>query len=600
MRSRVYPRFAPSSSCSHRAVSGLVALLTAVVPAIAEEKAPPPCPSPEIRIESEAQSTSMLVPLPGRLVGFAAPRRGESGRDLFVLVAPDDPEDPDSKSWMRRTIDELKAQGVFDSIDANPVRLEIQAVDGEVVESLSVMISGRAGKGSGEAGDCPELQTVTRPTLFEVRPGSPPVLSFVRDDLPEGAGALLAIDVDGDGNGDLLVESNGALLVIPRPDETGNRTPRPLIHDPDLAMRGEEPRRVRFPPEPVAIRSPFDESGEVSPRGHRRGAFYIRHGWADDPAHVRVTGLGELRLYGPGVAAPEWDLLARVPLPVRTNPDPSRLLVTSPQVRTVGQTSAGTLLLAAGPVPYGADRLRTVLIEVGDGKPRAWDAWSHVAEGDIVERSGYLLMDDEPYLWVMSENDESIQLFGGDDDTFRLFRLSPDRTRAGGNAVLEIQESKLPLSGGLEAGWDVNGDGRDDLVLVGQKNTTRIATFFQLGDRRFARSAKKQEIRPNGGPVTYTDLDGDRVPDLMVADRDTYRIHTGLASRSARTIVSDEPRWAASRLLPGKSTPPHYVACHERVLLDLDGDRRPEIVCAGRDGHGRSALKVVRFTRPEG
>ncbi|MFQ5669004.1 MAG: FG-GAP repeat domain-containing protein [Acidobacteriota bacterium] len=501
-------------------------------------------PPAAIRVLRDEASETLLVPLRGTLLSYALPRSGDGTRDLLLLIGPGDRGNlpPDA----------AKAAG------------------------------------GAPAG------------LYRLVNGGSPRMVLVRDDLHPDDGALVALDLDHDGRDEILLESGGSLRVLP--DEDGRLAagaPAVLFTDPGLDLRREEPRDVSFPEEASAVLYHLDESRQAPHRGTSRPRSRVRLPGTLDPVHLRVTGLGVLKLYGPDPHTGEWRLQSRVPLPGRVHPGAAGLLLSTPQVRTVGVTPEGHALLAAGPVPYGGQRLRTTLIRVERAAaPVVQELWSRLPGAEEVSRSGYLLLDGEPALWVVTEDASEGMTFSGHHEHYRLFRLARDRTRAGALPALALEKLKAPQENGLVIGRDINGDGQDDLVIVSREDGVSLWSYLQRSDGSIRHAPRRQELKSHGRPLAFgSDLDGDEFPDLLVAESARFAIYAGRPrTDGGRQLVAPIPAWYAARRRPTKNSPEN-VACMDTSLTDLDGDGRREIACAGTDGHQHPAFKIIRFLR---
>jgi hypothetical protein len=279
------------------------------------------------------------------------------------------------------------------------------------------------------------------------------------------------------------------------------------------------------------------------------------------------------------------------------------LLLTTPQVRTIGRTENGHLLLGAGPIPYGDQRLRTILIQVDDlDAPQVLDVWSRVPRGEFVDRSGYLMLDGQPHLWVATDNNEEVVIFGS-NEALRFYRLTPDRTRAGGVPVVAFEKMKEFQETRLIYGQELSGDGREDLLFIARDDDKLMLTaYLRKKDGKFGKSPSRQILEDGGRPLDYgEDLDGDGRPDLLVSDRESLEIHSGVepsVSGKTWTLVTGEPAWRAGRRRATDGRP-ELVRCSDRAatLADLDGDGRVEWLCSGDDKHGRLYFKLIRFTK---
>jgi hypothetical protein len=576
----------------------LVAITLTAAPAPAQEAATPvECPAVEARIDTDATSVATMVPVPGQLISYTVARREDGRRQVLLLVAPR--EEDDEATAVRAGLRALRGSGELEETFAGSDRVRIDFSDPDALNELLAELGRTLGAGETGGASCPRTEDVPGTTLFSLAEGDRPELVPLAEGLPAESSAVVALDLDGDGVDEILLERQGAVYLLPTaslPEAI------PLFSDPDLRLRAEEPRDVDFPAEPVAVRSPLDDLDDVSMRDDRDGPLRATLPESPDPLHLRVTGNGTLKLYGPVEGASTWDLRSQVDLPTRSNPYPGMLLLTTPQVRTIGRTEDGHLLLGAGPIPYGDQRLRTILIQLDDlDAPQVLDIWSRVPRGEFVDRSGYLMLDGQPHLWVATDNNEEVVIFGS-NEALRVYRLTPDRTRAGGMPVVAFEKVKDFLETRLIYGQDLNGDDHDDLLFISRDGDDLMLTaYLQKKNGRFSSSFNRQVLEEGRRPLAYgDDLDGDGRPDLLVSGRDSLRIHSGVEpSVSGKlALVSDRPSWGAGRRRATDGRP-ELVRCDDRkaTLSDLDGDGRTEWLCAGSDKHDRSYFKIIRFTK---
>jgi len=610
------------------AVMAAIALTAAPVPAQDAEE-PVQCPAVEVRVDTDATSSATMVPVPGRLISYAVARQQDGRRQVLLLVAPR--EKDDEALAVKAKLRALRGSGELEEKLAGRDRfLKIELSDPDALDEFLAEIDRTLGTGEAGGASCPQWEDVESTTLFRLAGGERPELVPLREGLPAESSAVVALDLDGDSIDEILLEREGTLYQLPtispleevRPAQ-GDRDDRPpdkkrslatatspaggellpLFTDLELRLRAEEPREVNFPAEPVAVRSPLDDLDDVSMRDDRSGPLRAPLPDPPDPLHLRVTGNGTLKLYGPVEGASTWGLRSQVGLPTRSNPYPGMLLLTTPQVRTIGRTEDGHLLLGAGPIPYGDQRLRTILIQIDDlDAPQVLDVWSRIPRGEYVNQSGYLMLDGQPHLWVATDNEEEIEFFGH-ALALRFYRLTPDRTRAGGMPVVAFEKMKEFQETRLIYGQDLNGDGRDDLLFIARDEEELMLTaYLQKKNGRFSSSFHRQLLEEDSKPLAYgEDLDGDGRPDLLVSDRKSIRIHSGVApsvSGKILTLVSDRPSWRAGRRRATDGTP-ERVSCNDRkaTLSDLDGDGRAEWLCAGNDKYGRPYFKIIRFTK---
>ncbi|MCZ6599858.1 MAG: VCBS repeat-containing protein [Acidobacteria bacterium] len=601
----------------YRLLPPVCAAILMAVPMVQAGKAPPDaCPSPQTRIQKDARSTAMLIPLPGRPVSYALPRGSDGTRQIMLLMVPDH-EKTEPDDFAKERVLQALAVGEFEELFAGQERIEIDggrmqiqvpntnSSDRPYTEAIVTALKAAGiNLGSGFAGNspCPPLEPVAGPALYRLQPHTQPGWTLVQN-LPAGdATAIGALDLDGDGQDELLLESEGRLFRIQAGDDGRYAGPPILLFtDPDLRLRADEPREVHFPPEPVAVRSPLDDDNQIGPLGDRQGPAYADLAGRLNPLHMRVTSLGLLKIYVPGASGESWLLQSRITLPTRGLPLDSMLLLAGPEVRTVGRNRKGNLLLAAGPVPYGDQRLLTTIIELDAlESPRVQEIWSRLPRGEMVVQSGYMTLDGEPFLWVKTDNESEVQLFG-DSEALRIFPLTQDPSRAGVQPILSFNKMKGLHETRMKYGQDVNGDGRDDLVFIGRdEGVLVIGSYLQTRDGKFKRSVNLQKIGEDEKPLAFgVDLDGDNLPDLVTSTGQEVRIHAGVPAAvkgKNLTLVTPDPVWRAARRRSSAEAR-EQVNCRDLpVFSDLDGDGRSERVCSGVDGYGRPFFKILKFT----
>jgi hypothetical protein len=388
-------------------------------------------------------------------------------------------------------------------------------------------------------------------------------LTTLRDDLPSDAVLLDAIDLDGDGVEEILLGRPGALLALR--DTPGRRAgggPDLLLSDPDLPR---EPGIISFP---AAAGAPF----------------------------VALDILGGVRFYGPRERGGGWGLLYEAALPVKAQSKQGSFRLESGRVRIAGRKSDGAILYASGPEAVGAQRLRTLLFDpMAAGEARRIECWSMLPDPEQLLESDYLILDGRPALVVTTRPADKLSLFG--EKLLRLFLLDdPDRSRRGASPLLAAQ-SGMNLWQGMDSvvARDVNGDGRDDLLVGYWKGLTsaRVAldVYLRREDGSFDRSAVTTDFDVKEGNKSvldyHGDLDGDGRADLLLAASDKVLVFPGSSSsRGGRNLVEKEPRWSVP--VNGSMGTPHP--------LDLDGDGRAELLVAQPQEKGRGLLQVIRLT----
>ncbi len=538
------------------------------VPVVVERETE--CLAAEVVAERVDDGLGLAVPLPGTSIAYALARRADGRRDAVVLVAPYDAEDAADPGRDAQAIAELMALS-----DGNgSVKLEIDG-DASWESIVKALEESRRWR-------CPSDEDVERLSLVRVSFDDPPVVTRFPGEIPESSRAVLALDADGDGVDEIYVETPGTLQRV----DEGMIV---VIEDRELHLGLENPRDVDFPEEVVAIRSPLQSGDETPARRRPRPGQHVDPSSSIEP-FVRVTGLGGLRFYDPHRAPDRWEIAATVPLPVRSHPDRTRLALASPQVRHVF-TDGSRSLFAAGPVPHGGNRLQTILIEIDDtGETTVREAWSRMPDGDDqLDRSGYLRLDGEPYLWVISHREKAIQ-FGSPDDRLTVFRLTDDRTRAGGPPVLALEKAGAAASG-LKLARDVDGDGREDLVSVSRDDDAVIQAYLQKEDGSFSRSPRKQTVPFEGHPwFGVGDLDRDGEDELILVVEDQVAIYDWLDG--SRGLLEATPR-VMQRPLADATWSGAQRRSSSRI--DLDGDGGVEWITLLGDKAASSYIEMIRF-----
>ncbi len=573
------------------------------------------CPPATAVVESDATSSALMMPLPGIPVSFALPLSADGSRQILILIPPPEIEEEDRllKEKVRQGLasgdlerslraadrdHETSSELDIDLPDDDEGPAEFQQAIRSALSAYGVVLGGIEPVNQ----QCQAQPVLPLAGLYLLVPGAQPELRLLRADLPAGATALAAIDLDGDHVDELILEHDGAVDILPfREDGMSDGDLIPLFRDPQLRLRALEPGDVLFPPEPLAVRSPLDEVEEMAPRDDPPGPGYVSLDRSIQPLHLRVTDLGALRLYGPDAGTESWSLQATVDLPTRTLPDKNMLLLAGPEVRTIGRSMAGHFLLAAGPVPYGDQRLRTLVISLEDlHEPVLQDIWSRLEPGEVVSASGFVMLDGEPHLWVQTENTDQIEFFG-DNETLRIYHLTLDRSRAGVRPVLSFEKIKPFQDTRKKFGMDVNADGRDDLLFIARSDgNVTLSAYLRKKNGDLASSPRQQQIPGGGRPVEFgEDLDGDRLPDLVLEDAGTVSIHSGLQQNSGgkqMILVSPTPTWMAALRRPTRSSPDGVRCSDDPVLVDTDGDHRRERLCLGVDDGGNPYFKILTFT----
>ncbi len=274
-------------------------------------------------------------------------------------------------------------------------------------------------------------------------------------------------------------------------------------------------------------------------------------------------------------------------IPQRAKMQGSWLRLSSPLVSALPDPeSPGAFFYLVGPEAVGDRRLRTLVLEPGgslDGSTR--ELWSQLPSPESVEERLYALLDGEIVLLVTTVQSDRRGIF--EKEKFRALRLSEDRSRSGGGTAMFETTSRTRnwYSAGMTVA-DVDRDGFDDLVLVQPKGLGGgklvVEAFMGLGSGEFDDRARRTNLEVETETWSYgEDLDGDGFPDLVLIAGEALLVFTGVADSTSSLVVREESTWRV---------PTGGVDDHLRVF-DVQGDDRPEVVLIDRRG--------ASFTTPE-
>jgi len=451
--------------------------------------------------------------------------------------------------------------------------------------------SGKSGaKPADEASDpckpgAPPRDEAPRKLLI-FRPRGEGELGVARDDLPADGRDLAAVDLDGDGRDELLLARGDRISILASMAD-GTWTPGREVLQGTAGLE-------RFAPGALAGRS-----GLGPP--------------------VWFQAVGTLRGYGPE-AGGDWKPLVEIPLPVKVEKQEAAFALSSPEIVRIA--GGGVPLLGTRPEEWkGADRIRIVGVSV-EANPSWGEYWCRLPQPERVFDSKLLRLDGKPFLCVATIPAAKLSIFG--EKLLRLCPLEPDRTRAGKAPLLAV-ESRINVWQEAEPfAADVDGDGREDLVVgywKGLKDSTVVLdAYLRNPDGSFQPSPKTTSFDVENGDRDFVgyghDIDGDGRTDLVVRAGGRISLHPGLAGSSGKRCVDPRPRWTVSL-----ATPPgdrrEKVGVEIRAgsegmdarttgsvggtirLLDVDGDGKTEILVQGRI-EDRVSVAVIRASRGPG
>ena len=323
--------------------------------------------------------------------------------------------------------------------------------------------------------------------LYRWRFESPERLELLGTGLPEGS--LDTVDLDGDGNEDLLLQRKGGIDRITLGDE-GGVSVAPLAQD------------------------------EMFPDVHGGP----RIAWDPDAAgdgKLRVPLLGGFRTYGPGSSG-AWTLISELAVPQRVDAGPELFRIRSPSIEAIGRAGDGRLVFATESEPLGKRRLRTLLLDPdGPAERRVVESWALFPEPERVVDRDFALLRGAPVLIVTTTTADKLSILG--EKALRIYPLGGDRTRAGDPPLFAAMTGINLWQEARPTIIDLDGDGRDDLVLAYWKGLKNSIVAFEVyrgtenGSFGKARSTSFEVDDGKRGVLEFgRDLDGDGRPDAML------------------------------------------------------------------------------------
>ena len=387
-------------------------------------------------------------------------------------------------------------------------------------------------------------------------------LTRLRDDLPSDAVALDAIDLDADSRDEILLTRPGGLHILR--DIDGRRAaggPDLLMTDPAILEKG---------------------SAHLEPRWMRRPGVGAT-------TTIPIPFLGGVRFYGPTAEGRSWDQLLEAPLTLEAERSSGGLKLSSPKVQMVGRRHDGAILFASGPQTDGGRRLRTMFFEpAAQGGSRETEVWSDLPGFEAVIESRYLTLDGRPALVVTTRPSDKLSLFG--EKMLRVFLLDEtDRSRNGVAPIFAVDSHMNLWQAMTPVARDVDGDGREDLVLgywKGLKDSrVMLDVHLRREDGSFSRSPVTTDFDVEHGDrslVEYgRDLDGDGGADLLLLSRAGVLIYPGKAVlRGGHDLVEKTARFT----IP--------VSSHRDESDENDGSDLDINISIGGGGKGGGGLAV--------
>ncbi|MEM1201767.1 MAG: VCBS repeat-containing protein [Acidobacteriota bacterium] len=310
---------------------------------------------------------------------------------------------------------------------------------------------------------------------------------------------------------------------------------------------------------------------------------------------LAVPEVGRLRLFAADDPRSALRPVAEAPLPVAARRIRRGLDLTSPRVTALAGQADGAAPYLAGPTAEGRTRLRCQLLDprAADPEQRSREAWCRLPGPENVEGSWYLAVDGRPMLAVVTTRADRLGAF--ETLKLRLFPLRADRTRAGAGATLAIETDSRRWFEVEPVVQDLDGDGKDDLMLVQPEGMgggeLRVDAWKGRGSGRFERKSRRIYLELPGARWSFDhDFNGDGLKDLVAVAEGQLAVHGALANHRKRP-VEKEPRWMASPTeLLGQGG---FGSRGQPRPVDLDGDGRPELVTV----HHRKERAVVHVVQ---
>lgn len=504
-----------------------------------------PLPVDAVRVETVAGATAFHAVVAGKIAGIAVPRRAGGGREIVLLVTPPRPKVPDETQ---------------------------QKVDDR----------SRCDEPPGRPADAPEEPK----RLVRFDPTGAGALVTLGTDLPAGARALGAADLDGDGADELLMTTGDGVEIL-RATAAGSWTREPLR-----------------PGGPAAGAVGTIEPGAVGTGGGR-------------PDLVTVAGLGVLRAWrtDPDGA---WKSLFDAELPVDAKRPRWGLELSSPAARRLPVPDGGDVVVT-DPERRGADRLRTILVRPAapEGERRI-EVFAKLPGPERLMESGFLLLDGRPALAVTTMPAGKLSFFG--EKLLRVFFVEGDRTRLGKPPALAVESGANLWQETYTVAADVDGDGREDVVLAYWKglkdDTVVLDAYLRRADGSFEKSPRSTSFdaeNANRDVLLYgTSFDGTGLPDLLLVADGKLAFHPGApASAKGRALVAPKPQWVVPLEFSGGAGGQVVVSLGTAGTgvekwsesgvrpwpVDLDGDGRTEILLLADGTKQRSYVLVVAPAR---
>lgn len=263
----------------------------------------------------------------------------------------------------------------------------------------------------------------------------------------------------------------------------------------------------------------------------------------------------------------------------------------TPPLRPLRGAAGAQVVL--GPVAHGTQRLHSTILDL-QSEENHLEAWALLPSPEAVEDRWYVVIDKRPFLVVTTTSAEKLGIF--EKKKLRVFPLHDDRTRRGRTPSLAFDTTtRRWFSPSLEV-LDWNGDGHDDLAVVapdglGAKKLV-LSVFMGKGNGGFISKPQKTVfVAPQARWHYGADLDGDDRPDLVTADRNGLRIFPAASPKKKRAVEKEPVAvWALNKLAIGEEVR-SFLVVHNEEEGDLPLGR-PRVVDLDGNGRGEALLWV--------
>lgn len=431
------------------------------------------------------------------------------------------------------------------------------------------------------------------------------------------------------------------VLVAPEDDADG---PRALYRVRGLA-EDLEPLRTDLPAEAESVVArpgglwvgvedrilflPVDGDRLGEPRsvleieGLRLGSLRSRGLIQDETLYV--PEVGRLRVYT--ASAGSLEPADELPLPVSADRSRYGFMLESPSLSSVDGASADGSSAAWGSEPeaLGDYRFRAYRIDSAAASdpaaadddsedPRMRELFFRFRGPESVERHFWTRIDGRDGLITATAPSDKLGIF--QKLNLRLFLVGADRTRAGRGPRAELKTVARRWSMVGPKVRDVDGDGKDDLILVQEEGLSGDHLVIDIYRGRGTglletRRPRRTKLKDRAGSWHLdTDFDGDGHEDFVLLSGGRLEIY-GLRPSHKKKVLEDEPFFVLDRGRESDSAAEVTVtlgvgtggtevdtisARGSLHVFDTDasdgGDSRPEIVLM-RTVRGRAVVRVV-------